>query len=475
LLVTFIFDDSAARVRGNTREVFELPPAVASRVRQGFATALQYLSSVLRSLPILPIYRVATTGVAPLTPLFLYWRSRQGKEDPARLGERLGRASAARPSGRLAWLHGASVGESIALLPLVEKLAARGFKILLSTGTTTSAAVMASRLPVGSIHQYLPLDIGRYVASFLDHWHPDLALIAESEFWPNLFFEVQQRRIPMALVNARMSARSFRRWLPLASSCSDLMSRVDLCLAQSDADAERFAALGAPHVVVAGNLKYDVPPPPADPATLARLAARIGTRPTWVAASTHPGEEEIALAVHRALLTRFPDLLTIIVPRHARRGAEIAAQAHSRGIAALRRSLDTTPAPLPAVYIADTTGELGLFFRLSRVAFIGKSLVGSGGQNPIEAAKLGCATLHGPHVDNFAEVYKILDDARGAGCVGDGDTLARALSILLADAAKVRKMARAASETMKRLGGATNTIMKAIEPHIAQLMVDQCA
>jgi 3-deoxy-D-manno-octulosonic-acid transferase len=430
---------------------------------------------VPRSLPILPLYRAATAGIAPLTPLLLYWRSQQGKEDPARLGERLGRPSAARPSGRLAWLHGASVGESLALLPLIEKLAGYGFKILLSTGTTSSAVLMAARLPAGSIHQYLPLDIGRYVASFLDHWRPDLALIAESEIWPNLFWQVQRRGIPLVLVNARMSQRSFRRWQPLAGSYGHLMNGIDLCLAQSQEDAERFAALGTPHVQVAGNLKYDVAPPPADPNLLARMTARIGGRPTWVAASTHPGEEDIVLHVHRALATRFPDLLTIIVPRHPRRGDEIATRAQTQGLAFLQRSQDNAATALPHVYIADTMGELGLFFRLSRVAFLGKSLVASGGQNPIEAAKLGCATLHGPHVDNFAEVYRILDEARGAGCVGDADTLARALALLLADAAKARKMSRAASETIARLGGAANTIMKAIEPHIAQLMVNQYA
>ncbi len=430
---------------------------------------------VLKSLPFLPIYRAATAGVAPLTPLFLYWRSQQGKEDRARLAERFGKPSVLRPHGRLAWLHGASVGESVALLPLIEKLAARGFQILLSTSTTSSAAIMAARLPAGSIHQYLPLDVGKYMAGFLDHWRPDLALIAESEIWPNLIFEARRRRIPMVLVNARMSPRSFRRWRPLAASCSDLLHCLDLCLAQSEEDAERFIALGAAHVLVAGNLKYDVAPPPADPKVLAQLAGRIGTRPTWVAASTHSGEDEIVLSVHRALVARFPSLLTIIVPRHARRGAEIAALAETQGVAFLQRTQDAAATPLPQVYIADTMGELGLFFRLAHIAFLGKSIVGSGGQNPIEAAKLGCAILHGPLVGNFAEAYKILDDAHGACCVNDADALARALTLLLADAAKLRKVSRNASETVKRLGGASNAIMQALEPHIAQLLINQWA
>ncbi|MGO9005253.1 MAG: 3-deoxy-D-manno-octulosonic acid transferase [Beijerinckiaceae bacterium] len=430
---------------------------------------------MLKCLPFLPIYRAATAGVAPLTPLFLYWRSQQGKEDRARLAERFGKPSLPRPHGKLAWLHGASVGESVALLPLVEKLTVRGFQILLSTSTTSSAAIMAARLPAGSIHQYLPLDVGKYMAGFLDYWRPDLALIAESEIWPNLFFEARRRKIPMILVNARMSPRSFRRWRALAASCGDLLGCLDLCLAQSEEDAERFAALGAAHVLVAGNLKYDVAPPPADPKVLAQLAGRIGTRPTWVAASTHPGEDEIVLSVHRALSARLPSLLTIVVPRHARRGPEIAALAETQGLAFLQRTQDATAAPLPQVYIADTMGELGLFFRLAHIAFLGKSLVGSGGQNPIEAAKLGCAILHGPLVGNFAEVYKILDDARGACCIDNADTLARALTILLADAAKLRSVSRIASETVKKLGGASSTIMKTLEPHIAQLLINQCA
>jgi 3-deoxy-D-manno-octulosonic-acid transferase len=433
------------------------------------------LKPVLKSLSILPVYRAATTGVAPLTPLLLHWRSRQGKEDPARLKERIGKPSMERPRGRLAWLHGASVGESVALLPLVEKLTARGFKVLISTGTITSAAVMAARLPAGAVHQYLPLDVAKYMAGFLDHWQPDLALIAESEIWPNLFFEIRQRRIPLVLVNARMSHRSFRRWRLVPASCRDLLGNVDLCLAQSQEDAERFAFLGAPHVLVTGNLKYDVAPPPADPNDLAQLAGRIGARPAWVAASTHPGEDEIALSVHRQLQARFPNLLTIIAPRHARRGVEIAALAGARGETFLQRTQDSAAATIPGVYIADTMGELGLFFRLAHIAFLGKSLVGAGGQNPIEAAKLGCAILHGPNVGNFAEVYQILDEAHGAGRIGNADTLARALAILFTDAAKLRKMSRAAGETVERLGGASNMIMKAIEPHIAQLLADRAA
>ncbi len=424
-------------------------------------------------LPILPLYRAATAGLAPLSPLLAYYRCKTGREDPARIGERFGYPSLARPKGRLAWFHGASVGECLALLPLLECLAGRGFHILLSTGTATAAAVVAPRLPPGALHQYLPFDVPKFLVRFLDHWRPDIALVAESEIWPNLFAEVRHRSIPLVLANARISSLSFRRWRRVRGCIAGLLQNVDLCLAQSEADGERFAELGMRRVQVVGNLKYDVGAPPADPQQLAFLSGRIGARPTWVAASTHPGEDAVAIEAHQMLASRFPGLLTIIVPRHPRRGGEISEVAAASGVPALQRSRDTHLGPLPDLYIADTAGEMGLFYRLASASFLGKSLVGrGGGQNPIEAAKLGCGVLHGPHVGNFAEVYRVLDEARGAAQISDGDTLARVLAVLLADTGKLRKMSRAASDARERRGGAAAATMAAIEPHIAQIMVE---
>jgi 3-deoxy-D-manno-octulosonic-acid transferase len=429
-------------------------------------------SIVVKGLPLLPIYRAMSVGFAPVAPWVLRWRKREQKGD--RIGERLGWPSLARPGGPLAWLHGASVGESLALLPLIEKLSTRGFNILLSTGTSSAAAVVTPRLPAGALHQFLPLDVPRFLARFLDHWRPELALIAESEIWPNLFVEIKQRTIPLVLVNARVSEGSFRRWRWLPRFIETLLADVDLCLAQSDTDAERFAQLGIRHVKVVGNLKYDVPAPPANRQGLASFAGRLGERPAWIAASTHRGEEEMVVTVHQALAQRFPNLLTIIVPRQARRGDEIAALTAGRGLATLQRSRETPDAPLPDLYIADTIGELGLFYRVSGIAFLGKSLVRpGGGQNPIEAAKLGCAVLHGPYVDNFAEIYRVLDEARGAATVADADTLARVVALLLADSGKLRRMARAGGATVQHLGGASAAIMAALEPNIVQSMVER--
>jgi len=355
----------------------------------------------------------------------------------------------------------------------VAKLRQQGIQVVVTTGTVTSARILEERLPPGAIHQFVPLDVDRFVKRFLDHWRPDLALFAESELWPNMLREIDARHIPIVLVNARLSARSFDRWKRLPATAASLLSQIDLCLAQSTADGARFSDLGAPRVVVAGNLKYDVSALPADPAEVARMQAMIGSRPMWLAASTHDGEEKIALAVHIELSRKIANLVTVVAPRHAERGAQIAALAAQNGVTPLLRSKGDAIPPGAQFYIADTMGEMGLLYRLASIVFIGKSLAGAGGQNPIEPAKLGTAILHGPHVANFAEVYQELDRSNGAVKVGDADTLARTLLTLLADGARLRTMVRNAGETVEQLGGASDRIMLAIEPYLLQSQIGQ--
>jgi len=434
---------------------------------------------------LLSVYRLASICFAPVAPLFLRWRQRRGKEDRRRLVERMGRPGAARPEGRLAWLHGVSVSESLALLPLVERLAARGFNVLVTSTTASSALVVAARLPGGSFHQYMPIDVPQFLRRFLDHWRPDIGLVAESEIWPNLFVEMHARHVPLVLVNARMSDHSFRRWQRAGGLIKTLMARTELCLAQTNEDGERFQALGAPHVQVTGNLKFDVAPPPADPAALAALAGRAAGRPIWVAGSIHPGEDDVVIEAHAALAPRCPGLLTILMPRHVEHAKAVVDTAMARGLSVTLRSRDPGTGLLSSIYVVDTMGETGLFYRLASVAFIGnslgnslgkslgKSLTARGGQNPIEAAKLGCAILHGPDVGAFREIYETLDKAHGAASVGNADALARVLAILFSDAAKLRQMGRDAAQTVERLGGAADAIMSALEPHIVQMMVAQ--
>lgn len=424
----------------------------------------------------LPIaaYRLATAALTPFAPLVLAWRRRSGKEDPARARERLGSPAIKRPRGRLAWVHGASVGEGIALLPLIVRLRARGFLVLLTTGTVTSAKVLGERLPDGVLHQYAPLDAPRFMRRFLDHWQPNIVLLAESELWPNLLLAAQERNVPVVLVNARMSQRSYERWKRAPRSIRALLSPIHLCLAQSVADASRLIDLGAARVQVAGNLKYDVPALPADPQELAELRALIGSRPVWLAASTHDGEERMALTLHQALLQRFPDLVTIVAPRHAQRGPDIEREAARFGVTAVRRgAVQKIPARGPQFYIADTMGELGLFYRLASVVFLGKSLSGGGGQNPIEPAKLGAAILHGPDVSNFADVYAEFARRGGARQVNDLEDFARALTQLLGDGRRMREMSRAAGEAVDSLVGACDNVMNAIEPYVLQMQLEK--
>ncbi|MGO9757707.1 MAG: 3-deoxy-D-manno-octulosonic acid transferase, partial [Roseiarcus sp.] len=275
-------------------------------------------------------------------------------------------------------------------------------------------------------------------------------------------------RTPIILVNARLSERSFRRWSRLRSFIGALLARIELCLAQSKSDGERFALLGAPHVRLVGNLKYDALPPPADRRELALLSGRISGRQVWIAASTHGGEETMIGEAHRIVARAFPDLLTLIAPRHPSRGVEIAAQLQGLGLNCALRSRGDQPVSETAVYVCDTIGELGLFYRLAGVVFVGKSLVPHGGQNPIEPAKLASAILHGPHVANFADVFALLDAAGGAAVVRDPQELAQTLVALFADGARMRAMARAAAQVVESQTGAVDRMLQAIEPYLPQ-------
>jgi len=390
------------------------------------------------------LYRGLTTVAGPLIGLYLRRRLAAGKEDPARFAERFGHAGAARPPGPLVWLHGASVGEAVSALPLIERLTGKpGVEVLLTTGTVTSARLMAERLPPRARHQYAPVDRPDAVARFLDHWRPDLGLWIESEFWPNLLAASRARGTPCVLVNARISARSFARWRRLPGLIGPLLRGFSLCLAPDSRQAECLRALGADAVRVVGNLKSAAATLPADDQALAVLRAEIGDRPLWLAASTHPGEEAIAAGVHRALAATRPDLLTVIVPRHPERGAEIKALLDERGLTSARRSRGAPIDPAIQVYIADTMGELGVFYRLAPVTFVGGSLVAHGGQNPLEPARLGSAVVVGPRTHNFADFIAAFAAADALREVADETHLAATVAGLLDDPAAARRLGAA--------------------------------
>jgi 3-deoxy-D-manno-octulosonic-acid transferase len=428
------------------------------------------------SLPItLRVYRKLSAMAVPLAPVLIKRRLKQGKEDPARVNERRGMTGDVRPHGPLVWIHGASVGEVLAAAGLIERLRTLNLRILLTSGTVTSAAVVAKRFPPDVIHQYVPYDSPRYVARFLDHWQPSLALFIESDLWPNLILAGAARRLPMVLINGRMSHRSFPRWRRMSGTIEALLGCFEVCLAQSEIDAERFAALGSRNVVTTGNLKLDVQAPPADNARLERLMAVTRGRPVIVAASTHPGEEEILADVHRELAGYFPSLLTVIVPRHPNRGEAVGRMVAATGLHVSLRSHEDLPTATTDIYVADTMGELGLFYRLAPIVFMGGSLVEHGGQNPIEAIKLGAAIVHGPHVFNFTDVYDALDAAGGAKQAGTKEALVKQVGQWLADPAPRQASVGAAMRVVEQLGGALDRTLSALEPYLLQLRLEMGA
>jgi 3-deoxy-D-manno-octulosonic-acid transferase len=418
-------------------------------------------------------YRLFSLAMTPLTPLLLARRLRRGKEHGLRLPERRGISAVARPPGPLVWLHGASIGELISVLPLIERIRAREINMLVTSGTVTSGGLAEQRLPRDVIHQFVPLDVPKFVRRFLDHWRPDVALFTESDLWPNIMIETSQRGVPMILVNGRLSENSCRRWRHLPASIGDLLRRLDLCLARTPADAARFGELGAPHVVTTGDLKLDVPAPPADPAKLAAMKAAIGGRPVIAAASTHAGEEMAVIEAHQRLRASFPSLLTLIVPRHPERGTGVAEIAHAIGLKTRLRSRGELPDATTDIYVADTVGELGIIYRLAPIVFVGGSLIRHGGQNPIEPAKLGAAILHGPHVWNFAEIYAALDRAHGAETILDDSKLTAGFGALLMQADTRGRVAEAARSTVDALSGALERTLKSLDPYLMQLRLHQ--
>lgn len=409
------------------------------------------------------LYRLLTWVATPLVRPLLERRRRRGKEDAARLNERLGLPLRPRPEGRLLWIHGASVGEAQSVLGLIRRLAETpGLSVMLTTGTVTSAGLMAGRLPAGAFHQFVPVDHPAAVRRFLDHWRPDAALWVESELWPNLVLDTARRGIAMALVNGRMSEASFTGWRKRPGLIRPLMAAFRFVAAQSAADGERFRALGAADVRLLGNLKFDAPALGADAAALATLAAQAGERPRWLFASTHKGEEALAGRVHAALKPRWPDLLTLIVPRHPERGEDIAAEAAAQGLVVARRRAGDPITAATDIYVADTMGELGLFYRLSPLAVMGGSLVPHGGQNPLEPARLGCALVTGPHMSNFAEVMDNLRQGAAVTEVADEAALVAVLGGLLSDGARLAAFGASAASVATAGDGVVDRVLAAV-------------
>lgn len=416
------------------------------------------------------IYRIASKAFSPFAPRYLRKRLRLGKEDSSRLQEREGFATLAAPQGALLWIHGASVGETLSVLPLIHALLEKykGLNILVTSGTVTSAGLLHKRLPAGVIHQYIPLDVPLYAQRFLDYWRPDAVLWLESELWPNLLAEVKKRSISAALINARLSPRAAKRWRWAKRYVRAILSTFDIVLAQSESDATRLRGL-APSIpiILAGNLKFTAPALMGEPNALCELLAVVGVRPRWVMASTHAGEELIAVRVHRILKQRWPDLLTIIVPRHPSRAAEILPEMSD--VAVIQRSQGLLPAPNTDIYLADTLGELGTLYSASPIACVGGSFIPKGGHNPIEPAQCGCAVISGGDMSNFTDVAAQMAADGALVTVNTPEELAQEVSNLLSQPNYLLRRQEAARQTTLQQEHILHSVLAALEPVLAPL------
>jgi 3-deoxy-D-manno-octulosonic-acid transferase len=414
------------------------------------------------------LYRLLTRMLEPLAPRLLDARAKQGKEDPVRVDERLGRASAARPAGDLVWLHGVSVGETLSLLPVVERLRDKrpDLTVLVTSGTLTSATLLARRLPAGVIHQFAPVDTPGAVAAFLDYWRPSLAVFVESELWPNLVLEARRRGVKLVLASARITEKTVDGWRRFPGAAREIVSAFDRVLPQDAASAARLESLGARidgHV----NLKLSGAAPPHDPAAFTLLSAAIGDRPVVVAASTHDGEE---IALVRALDKLADRLCLILVPRHPERSAAIAAALTRDGYRFALRSQGREPDRDTDLYLADTLGEMGLFLRLADVVVMGGSFSAAlekppvGGHNPLEPARLGKPAVTGPDMSNWAAITDALVAAGGLAVVEAPWDLPAVIAPLLADDAAAKAMGERGRRAAAEAGSGRDRLWDALAP-----------
>ena len=395
-------------------------------------------------------WRLTGTLLAPALRLNLRRRAANGREVAERLAERRGIDTMPRPPGPLLWMHAASVGETQSILPVLAELAPHTM-VLLTTGTVTSQELLHRRLPELGLDRrvltrFAPLDVPAWVRRFLHHWRPDAACFVESELWPNQLNACHAAGIPLMLINARMSDRSYARWRRARGIARRVLGSFSHVQARGEQDAARLRALGALHVDCPGDLKFAADPLPVDAVELERLRAMLGDRPRWLAASTHPGEETLIAEVHRLVAADHPGLLTIVAPRHPQRGPALAAE-----LRAPRRAAGEGPPPEGGMWITDTVGELGLWYRLAPIAFVGRSLIApGGGQNPLEPARLGCAVAVGPHMGNFADAMAVLSKADAVRSIADVAALAAFVRAMLGDPSERQRLGAAAQAVIRR-------------------------
>jgi len=425
----------------------------------------------------LAAYRIIGAMVTPVVPFYLAVRALRGKEEWRRLRERLGRVltSIKRPSGPLVWMHAASVGETMALAPIIEHILAQQIHIVLTTGTCASAQLVKTHFDTRLIHQYAPLDLSGPLRRFLNFWRPDLAIVCESEIWPRRIEMLSARRIPQLVLNAHLSTRSFKNWKKYPALAQAIFSKFDCVLCQEQQDFDHYHDLGTRKCAICGNMKADVILP-GNRQEIERYLQALGNRSRWAAISTHEGEELMAAKVHRLLRKRYPDLVTLIVPRHIERADAIAHELNRSGLRVVRKSLRELPQPDTDILLGDTIGEMGFYLKLTEIAFVGKSMMDKstpqgGGHNPLEPALTGVAILSGPNIENFKTTYQQLLQNQAAHLVNDITMLAGYVHHLLERPAIRQKMIEQGRLTAHAMSGATLRSIETIEPFLKPLIL----
>ena len=421
------------------------------------------------------VYTLLLYLAVPFALLRLLWKSRQLAEYRGRVGERFGFVPRIAGEGIAVWVHAVSVGEALAAIPLIEALIERhGERRVWVTSTTpTGSARVIAAFGDRVHHSYAPYDLPDVVGRFLDRVRPARFVVMETELWPNLFRACCLRGIPLTIANARLSPRSFRGYRRVRGFARDTLSDVSMIAAQSKSDAARFRTLGGrrERVRVIGNLKFDLSLPEARIGDGARLRARFGPRPVWIAASTHDGEEAAALAAHAALVELQPDALLVLVPRHPQRfdavwslieDAGLVGERRSR-LAALDKSGHAPDLGRAQVFLGDSMGEMFLYLAMADIAFVGGSLVDIGGHNVLEPAALGLPVLFGPHMHNFVAARELLLEKAAAVEVADASQLAEELAVLLADPGRCKAMGAAGAHAVAGNRGALKRLLTLIE------------
>ncbi len=416
------------------------------------------------------LYRLFSILLFPFFTLYIFLRLAKKKEDKNRLQERFGIATKTPSQGRLFWIHAVSVGEANSAMILVSELLkfSPNISILFTTTTLTSAEIIAAKLPQFGgrvIHQFLPLDSYFCVKNFLDYWRPRTVIFVESEIWPNFIFEARRRAITAFLVNGRISEKTFKKWLLAKKIGFKIFDYFTAIFAQTKEDQERFSKISNQEILFYGNLKSQAESLAGNETELEKLKTQIGARKFWLAASTHKGEEEAVIAAHNNLKKDFPDLLTILVPRHPVRAEEI--KNLFGPINFVQRSKNQSITNATEIYLADSLGELGIFYRLAPFAFIGGSLVEVGGHNPFEAIKLGCAVISGRAVFNFKEIYKNLEQKNACVMIDSAEQLAKNLKEFLNDKNQAEAMSSNAATIIEN----SDNIAKKIISKIDQILM----